>query len=453
MLEERPTEEERKSVRFDLEKEPDIKFTYSGSDEDWESESEEQNVRISAIANIKKVTSVFSVQSQISDLANDSQSNPPLRDIFFHPTLPKLNPLERMDKFLKKSKVVGKRFVVENVDESEHLTQVAKDKMNDIDDDFSPRKFSNVRNIDLVSRSETDSSIASRSSLLDEIRRSKELMLESMKLSDQKLENNKQREKENVYNLMKLKHDLEAVKRDRESNTSSSPDESKNLSKSILNKEHEEAIEALKAEFESKLEANKKELEENFREQKLALEKSLQEKLEKLRKEMTDKEEQEIKKLVNEMDEMRDENLKKMKSELEACYEKERQEILANLKTELDQRKHELLEIRNQEMEKLEIDHEKSLDDEKNAKLKEQEITKQHSERLETLKNELDKEFDDLKTELRLQQREKITKITEEHEKCLAEILRDFRTDVSLIKFLLSFFLSFQTFYFQNCFL
>ncbi|XP_033209240.1 centrosomal protein of 164 kDa isoform X3 [Belonocnema kinseyi] len=432
--EERPTEEERKSVRFDLEKEPEIKFTYSGSDEDWESDSEEQKMRISAIANIKKVTSVFSLQSQTSDLTDDSPDNQTPRDPFFHPTLPKLNPLERMDKFLKKSKVVGKRFVVENVDEGEHLTQVAKDKLNDIDDDLSPRKFSNVRNIDIVSKSETDSSIASRSSLLDEIRKSKELMLESMKLSDQKVKNSKQREKDNVYNLMKLKHELEAVKRDRESNTSSSPDEPKNLTNFILNKEHEETIKSLRAEFETKLEDKRKELEENFQEQKLALEKNLQEKLENLRKEMADKEEQDIKKLVSEMDETRDENLKKVKSELEVCYEKERQEILANLKAELDQRKRELLEIRNQEMEKLEIDHEKSLDDEKNAKLKEQDIAKQHSERLETMKNELDKEFDDLKTELRLQQREKITKITEEHEKCLAEILRDFRTDEGLAR-------------------
>ena len=430
--EEKPTEEERKSVRFDLEKEPDIKFTYSGSDEDWESESEEQNVRISAIANIKKVASIFSVQSQDSGLPDDSEDNQATKDLFYKPTLPKLNPLERMDKFLKKSKIVGKRFVVENVSENEHLNQIAKENYHDTDDDFSPRRFINVKNIDLISKSETDSSIASRSSLLDEIRKSKEIMLQSMKLSDQKMKVSKQREKDEVYNLMKLKHDLETVKRDRESYSTSSAEESKNLSKFVSYKDHEESIQSLKTEFELKLEENRKELEDNFQKQKLALEKDLQERLEKLKQEMANREEQEIQKLVSEMDEMRRENLKKVKSELEVCYEKERQEILANLKTELDQRKRELLELRNQEMEKLENEHEKSLDDEKTAKLKEQEITKQHSERLEELKNQLDKEFEDLKNELRLQQRDKINKITEEHEKCLAEILRDFRTDVSL---------------------
>lgn len=418
-------EDEKKSVRFDLEKEPDIKFTYSDSDEDWESESEEQNVKISAIANIKKVASIFSVQSQNSDLPDKSSSNPSSRDLFFNPTLPKLNPLERIDKFLKKSKIVGKRFVVENVSENEHLSQIGR--LNETDDDFSPRRFSNVRNIDLVSKSETDSSIASKSSLLDEIRKSKELMLESMRLSDQKLNNDKQREK-NDFHFLKTKLDIEPVK-------DFSLEESRNLAKSIINKEHDESIQALKIEYNEKLENCKRELEENFREQKLELERNIEEKLEKLRLEMETKEEQEIQKLVNKMDETRNENLKKVKNELEVCYEKERQEILTNLKIELDQRKHELLELRNQEMEKLENDHEKYLDDEKNAKIKEQKITKQHTEKLDTLKKDFDKEFEDLKTELRLQQREKITKINEDHEKCLAEILRDFRTDVSCIFF------------------
>lgn len=142
-------------------------------------------------------------------------------------------------------------------------------------------------------------------------------------------------------------------------------------------------------------------------------------------------EEQEIQALITEMDEARIENLKKVRAELEVCYEKERQEILTNLKTELDERKRELLELRNQEMGKLENEHERDLGEEKLAKLSEYELRKQHTERLETVKKELEKELEDFRNELRMQQREKITKFTEDHEQCLAEILRDFRMDVS----------------------
>lgn len=142
-------------------------------------------------------------------------------------------------------------------------------------------------------------------------------------------------------------------------------------------------------------------------------------------------EDQEIQALISEMDEARMENLKKVRAELEVCYEKERQEILSNLKTELDDRKRELLELRNQEMGKLENEHERDLSEEKIAKLNEYELKKQHTERIETLKKELEKEFEDIRNKLRMQQREKITKFTEDHEQCLAEILRDFRMDVS----------------------
>ena len=135
--------------------------------------------------------------------------------------------------------------------------------------------------------------------------------------------------------------------------------------------------------------------------------------------------------MIAEMDEAKLENLKKVKTELEICYEKERQEILANLKTELDERKGELLELRNQEIGKLENEHERDLDEEKLAKLSEIKLTKQHSARIKTMKMELDKEFDEVRSQLRVQQRENISKITEKHENRLVEILRDFRTNVS----------------------
>ena len=58
-------------------------------------------------------------------------------------------------------------------------------------------------------------------------------------------------------------------------------------------------------------------------------------------------------------------------------------------------------------------------------------LSKQHQARIKTMKKELDKEFDELRKQLRAQQRENITKITEEHESRLVEILRDFRVNVS----------------------
>lgn len=143
-------------------------------------------------------------------------------------------------------------------------------------------------------------------------------------------------------------------------------------------------------------------------------------------------EEQEIQTLINEMDEARIENLKKVRAELEVCYEKERQEILSNLKTELDERKRELLELRNQEMGKLENEHERDLGEEKLAKQSEYELRKQHNEKVEAIKKELEKELDELRNELRAEQREKITKFTKDHDQCLTDMLRDFRLDVSI---------------------
>lgn len=137
------------------------------------------------------------------------------------------------------------------------------------------------------------------------------------------------------------------------------------------------------------------------------------------------------------MDEAKLENLRKVKAELEVCYEKERQEILANLKTELDERKGELLELRNQEIGKLENEHERDLDEEKLAKLNEIKLTKQHSARIKAMKTELDQKFDELRSQVREQQRENISKITEEHEQRLVEIVRDFRINVSTWRCLL----------------
>ncbi|XP_011313626.1 putative leucine-rich repeat-containing protein DDB_G0290503, partial [Fopius arisanus] len=162
------------------------------------------------------------------------------------------------------------------------------------------------------------------------------------------------------------------------------------------------------------------------------MEKELEKKLAQIKRQLAEKEKDEIQRLITEMDDIRAENLKKIRSELEMCYEKERQDILENIKAELDERKKELLELRNRELQVLENEYEDTLDGDKSVKTVEQELTQQYNGRIEALKKELEQEFSDLKNTLRSQQREKIAKLTEDHEKCLADILRDFRVDERL---------------------
>ncbi|XP_029036148.2 trichohyalin isoform X2 [Osmia bicornis bicornis] len=426
----RPVDEERKSVRFDIEKEVDIKFTYSGSEDDWDSESEEQNVRISAVVSNKATGSIlFSQRSSSQSLDDENKEDSESK-------LDEDTRKSSSSETPRNSKVVGKRFVVQNVTENEHRTQMAKENVRrdslsrESSLDYVPsNKFMKIKNIDLVSRSETDCSVV-KSSDSEDIRKSKPKTVKPKK-SAIRFSKDRQTDDDDTSDLSRVNQDLEQSRRER-----LKEEHSKNLdeTRTGLSKDHQRDIEMLKKEFEDKLEQTKKELEENFVEQKQQLQKNMSERLEELKREMAEKEEQEIQNLIAEMDKARLENLKKVKAELEVCYEKERQEILANLKTELDERRKELLELRNQEMGKLENEHERDLGEEKLAKLNEFELTKQHSEKIEALKKELEKEFDDLRTELRIQQREKITKITEDHEKCLAEILRDFRIDEDLTR-------------------
>ncbi|XP_012150119.2 centrosomal protein 164 [Megachile rotundata] len=428
----RPVDEERKSVRFDIEKEVDIKFTYSGSEDEWESESEEQNVRISAVVSTKPTGSILSSQRSSSQSFDDENKED---------TESKLDEDTRKSSSSEKAeppkngKVVGRRFVVQNVSENEHRSQMARESLRrdslsrESSLDYVPNnKFTKIKNIDLVSRSETDCSVV-KSSDSDEIRKSKKTV--KPKKSAIRFTNDKQTDDDVTSDLSKVNQDVEQSRRER-----LKEEQNRNFDEARvgLSKEHQKDIEALRTDFQNKLEQTKKELEENFVEQKQLLQKNLNDKLEELKREMAEKEEQEIQKLIAEMDKARLENLKKVKAELEVCYEKERQEILANLKTELDERRKELLELRNQEMGKLENEYERDLGEEKLAKLTEFELRKQHSEEIEALKKKLDSEFDDLRTKLRIQQREKITKITEDHEKCLAEIFRDFRIDEDLTR-------------------
>ena len=318
--------------------------------------------------------------------------------------------------------IVGQRFVVENVTEKEHETQLMKKESNNltmIETVSIPKnnKFGKVKNIDIFSRSEIAEVGLSRSNLLDEIRRSKEMMLENMKRTDRRAKLDKQRERAEVYHMVKLKHDLDAVA---------------NQSSSEATETRDEGILSFKRQHEMSLERMKREIEDKFANEKQRLESDLEKRLREFKVQLSRKEEEEMKNLIAEMDELRMENLNKVRNELEICYEKERQDILENLKTELNQRKKELLDLRNQEMDKLQSEHDKELAEERMVKFaSEQEARiKQHKDEIEAMKRQLDSEFDDLRNELRAQQREKVTKITEDHEKCLAEILRDFRINV-----------------------
>lgn len=346
------------------------------------------------------------------------------------------------EEFASKSmKIIGRRFVVENVSEKEHMSQLSRQDSTDVERDFLPKnKFSNIRNIDIFSKSESESKSSlhdeTKSSVLEDIRRNKEIMLENMKRTDKRAKKDKQREREQVYQMMKLRQDLEPLcsqEGQRGRTTSRS-----NLEeiKVALSKQHDRQLLQHRRELENSLDRSKSQMEENLAMERARLAAEMEKRIESLRQELSRKEKQEIESLIAEMDQLRSENLKKVRNELEICYEKERQDILENLKIELDERKKELLELRNEEMEKLLNEHEKNMAEEKTLKLAEMEITKQQNEKIEEMKKVLEKEFDDLKNDLRTRQREKIIKITEDHEKCLAEILRDFRMDVSLSCFI-----------------
>ncbi|XP_076477344.1 centrosomal protein 164 isoform X2 [Bombus vancouverensis nearcticus] len=421
----RPVDEERKSVRFDIEKELDIRFTYSRSEDHSESESEEQEAQMLAMFSNRDTDWIPSSQKTNCQRFNEETKGDSEDKI--RKSIRKSSSLEKIKGSKKDGKVVGKRFVVRNVSENEHRKRFIPQNVSDKEhrmqmtrDSLSgeslsressldytyTNKFNKIknRNIDLVSKSETTDYSDS------EARRKYKSKVDFSR--------NEQTDDDDTSDFPKLYRDAGGKQ-----------EQDKNLeeTKIRLSQEHEKDIEALQKEYKDKLEQTKKELEENFMAQKKQLEKNMTDKLEESRRKMVEKEEREIQKLIAEMDEAKLENLRKVKAELEICYEKERQEILANLKTELDERKGELLELRNQEIGKLENEHERDLDEEKLAKLNEIKLTKQHSERIKALQTELDKKFDELRSQIREQQRENISKITEEHEQHLVKIVRDFR--------------------------
>ncbi|XP_066603229.1 centrosomal protein of 164 kDa [Prorops nasuta] len=404
--EERP-EEERKSVRFDLTDVDDVLRFYP---EETEDDNDSDSSNRSYEDPLKQRSGQFAWEEE-----DNCQ-----RDAFD----------SSIDSARDNPKVAGSRFSVQNVSENEHLSQLTKNLSlsdQDADEEYS-KKFENVKKIDLISKSDTECSIT-KSSEPEEVHRSR-FVLEKLGRKTLHFLNGRPRDRERN----------DAAKREQNSLQSSLAKPKLEMSKSLddantrIYGDGEMNVGGLKEELAFKLEQTGKILEKNFLEQKRSLQESMAEKLEELRQELAEKEEQEVQKLITEMEATRSENLKKVRLELEVCYEKERQEILSNLKVELDERKKELLELRNQEMEKLANEHEKDLAEEKLFKLSEFQLNKQHMERVAELRKELEKDFEELRTELRMQQRQKITKITEDHEKCLAEILRDFRIDEGLAR-------------------
>ncbi|XP_015182409.1 PREDICTED: myb-like protein X isoform X2 [Polistes dominula] len=458
---ERPLDEERKSVRFDLEKEVDIKFTYSGSEDEWDSGSEEHNLPISNNTTIVDRQSDTTTSSVWKGTPNRSFDDDDKNDEIDDVNIKKSTLITKLQPLPKTSKIVGKRFVVRNVSETEHRTQMnANDTTtttpttttsttatiattttttttssvieteNDNEctttttniPEMTKSKFDNIKNIDLISKSETESSITKNT---DTINVPDKTWKTTVRLHNIGSSGN--------LDLARIVKEFESSNRNI---GKSKLEHSRSLedTKINLSKEHEVDLEMLKKEFEEKLELARKEFEDNLRIEKEALRRNFEEKLIEFKQEMAVKEEEEIQKLIAEMNESRAEKLENVRFELGACYDKEYKEILTSFKSELKEKKNQLLELRNQEMEKLETEHERDLGAEKLAKFSEFELNKQQTERIEELKKGLDKEFDEIKAELRIQQREKITKLTEEHDKCLAEILRDFRIDEGLAR-------------------
>lgn len=289
LIDDRPLDEERKSVRFDLEKEINFNFTYSESEDDWDSESEDKNPRISAVISNKITGSILSPRKPTSEDNNDDNKND-----YSEKDWDKLDSeinkqrlsLEKIESISKNGKLVGKRFLVQNVSENEHHSQMTRNSLEmDNSLDYLPNKLSEkVKNIDLVSKSETDCSTA-KSSDSDEIRRTKSIIEKARhvtsRLSNWQLEDD---ESSDISKVSQHYAQKERFVRPKLEYSRSIDD-----MKMKLNREHEKELEAFKIELEVKLQEKKKELEENFAQQKLLMQQYLDQKLEEVKQEMAQK--------------------------------------------------------------------------------------------------------------------------------------------------------------------
>lgn len=289
-------DEERKSVRFDIEKEVDIKYTYSRSEYESESESDEQEV-LAMLSNRDTEWSPSAQKTSQRFQAEESKEDPEDR---IDGCVRKSLSSEKKDGEASRAqngKIVGKRFVVRNVPENElrkklapqnacekeHRVQMTRDSLSgeslsresSLDYTFT-NKFNKIKNIDLVSKSETDYSDS-------EPRRKGKLKVE--------LPRNEQTDDDETSDFSKVNQETQNISRKEANEEATRQDQCKKLeeAKAKLSQEHENDIEALRKEYKDKLEQMKKELEENFAEQKKQIEKNLSDKLEDMRRKMVEK--------------------------------------------------------------------------------------------------------------------------------------------------------------------
>lgn len=351
-------------------------------DNDWDSDSMDKQ---SSFKTLKQHVGIHSVQIKHSPMI----------------TLQKDYLIEEMSssKSNALATIVGRRFFVQNVSEVEHMSRL---RTENVPDHHLPiDKVMNMKN---------------RDSILEA--KSGEIILKNMETSDEG----------------KLHSVSTCHKRVPNEPCKISQQNNGKINDAIYQIWSENEVEIMKVRkgFEEQLENRRKELQVYFNDQQKSMESEIENHLSQMKCQLVKKEKDEVQRLVSEMEDMKTENLKKLRSELEMCYEKERQDILENLKTELNERKQELLELRNRELQVLEHEHENTLGRDRVIKIAEHDLTEQHNGKIDAMKKELEKEFGDLKNALRSEQREKVSKIKEDHEKCLADILRDFRVDVSI---------------------
>lgn len=289
-IDDRPLDEERKSVRFDLEKEINFNFTYSESEDDWESESEDKNPRISAVISNKITGSILSPRKPILQSFEDNNKNDYPDEKDWDKMDSEINKqrlsVEKIESMSKNARIVGKRFLVQNVSENEHRNQMTSHSLEgDNSLDYLSNKLSEkVKNIDLVSKSETDCSTA-KSSDSDEIRRTRSIIEKARhvttRLSNWQLEDDESSDMSRVSQHY--------VQKERFVRSKLEYSRSIDDIKMKMNREHDKEIEAFKIELEVKLQEKKKELEENFEQQKLLMQQFLDQRLEEVKKEMAQK--------------------------------------------------------------------------------------------------------------------------------------------------------------------
>lgn len=291
-IDDRPLDEERKSVRFDLEKEFNINFTYSESEDDWDSESEDKNPRISAVISDKITGSILSPWTSTSQ--NFGNNNDDKNDYSKEKEQDKIeseinkqhSSVEKAESISKNAKIVGKRFLVQNVSENEHRSQMTKNSLErDNSFDCLPNKLSEkVKNIDIMSKSETDCSTA-KSSDSDEIHKTK-LIIEKARHVSNRL-SNRQLEDDESSDMSRFNQNY--AQKERFVRPKLECSRSIDDMKVKMNREHEEEIEAFRIELDIKLQEKKKELEENFAKQKTLIEQFLDQRLEEIKQEMAQK--------------------------------------------------------------------------------------------------------------------------------------------------------------------